>query len=88
MSTLLLLGEKADRFLMNEGIHEGAYPALKKAVSNSQGKYHYFMHNDRSVLEIEDTSLVDMRYVQKEISKDELKTLQAWETKFYVEECY
>lgn len=88
MSKLLLLGEKADRFLMKEGFHKDAYPALKNVVSNSQGNYHYFLHNDRSVLEIEDTSLVDMSYVQKEISKDELKTLQAWETKFYVEECY
>lgn len=72
MPKYLLLGRKATDHL-SEDPYVDSFCTLKENVSNNQGIYHYFSVTDRIFLEIEDTSLVDMSYIQSEKSKEEFE---------------
>lgn len=78
MPKYLLLGRKATDHL-SEDPYVDSFCTLKENVSNNQGIYHYFSITDSIVLVIEDTSLVDMSYIQSEMPKEEFESYKTLE---------
>lgn len=84
MPKYLLLGEKATAHLSKDP-YVDSYCTLKINVSNEQGVYHYFSIIDSIVLVIEDTSLVDMSYIQSEMPKEEFESYKTLEDMYGTE---
>lgn len=69
-------------YLLNEKERNFDFDTLLDIITEGEGLLHYFMYNDRTVVEIEEDKAIDLSFVKLEISYDDLKSMRAMEIRY------
>lgn len=69
-------------YLLNEKERKFDFDTLLDIITEGEGLLHYFIYNDRTVVEIEEDKAIDLSFVKLEISYDDLKSMRAMEIRY------